>query len=79
MLFSRPTSTTAPARPRRVQAIYDCEADNQDELTFVENEVIVVTGVEDQEWWVSTQTMLSFSLWLFYFNYQKVLEILIFS
>uniref|UniRef100_H2Y6R5 Uncharacterized protein n=1 Tax=Ciona savignyi TaxID=51511 RepID=H2Y6R5_CIOSA len=41
------------ARPKRVKAIYDCEADNQDELTFVENEIIVVTGVEDQEWWVS--------------------------
>uniref|UniRef100_H2Y6R3 Uncharacterized protein n=1 Tax=Ciona savignyi TaxID=51511 RepID=H2Y6R3_CIOSA len=40
------------ARPKRVKAIYDCEADNQDELTFVENEIIVVTGVEDQEWWV---------------------------
>ena len=38
---------------KRCVALYDCEADNNDELTFVENEVIVVTGVEDQEWWVS--------------------------
>lgn len=39
---------------RRVKTIYDCQADNDDELTFIEGEVIVVTGEEDQEWWVST-------------------------
>ncbi|RXM97216.1 Arf-GAP with SH3 domain, ANK repeat and PH domain-containing protein 1 [Acipenser ruthenus] len=38
---------------RRVKTIYDCQADNDDELTFVEGEVIIVTGEEDQEWWVS--------------------------
>uniref|UniRef100_A0A671KEL3 Arf-GAP with SH3 domain, ANK repeat and PH domain-containing protein 1-like n=1 Tax=Sinocyclocheilus anshuiensis TaxID=1608454 RepID=A0A671KEL3_9TELE len=37
---------------RRVKTIYDCQADNDDELTFVEGEVIVVTGEEDQEWWI---------------------------
>ncbi|KAJ8277038.1 hypothetical protein GJAV_G00070780 [Gymnothorax javanicus] len=37
---------------RRVKSIYDCQADNDDELTFVEGEVIVVTGEEDQEWWI---------------------------
>lgn len=37
---------------RRVKTIYDCQADNDDELTFIEGEVIVVTGEEDQEWWV---------------------------
>ncbi|NXE51476.1 ASAP1 protein, partial [Casuarius casuarius] len=37
---------------RRVKTIYDCQADNDDELTFVEGEVIIVTGEEDQEWWV---------------------------
>uniref|UniRef100_H2Y6Q9 Uncharacterized protein n=1 Tax=Ciona savignyi TaxID=51511 RepID=H2Y6Q9_CIOSA len=47
-----PAGPPGTARPKRVKAIYDCEADNQDELTFVENEIIVVTGVEDQEWWV---------------------------
>uniref|UniRef100_A0A673GD23 Arf-GAP with SH3 domain, ANK repeat and PH domain-containing protein 1-like n=1 Tax=Sinocyclocheilus rhinocerous TaxID=307959 RepID=A0A673GD23_9TELE len=36
----------------RVKTIYDCQADNDDELTFVEGEVIVVTGEEDQEWWI---------------------------
>uniref|UniRef100_A0A665VAE1 ArfGAP with SH3 domain, ankyrin repeat and PH domain 2a n=1 Tax=Echeneis naucrates TaxID=173247 RepID=A0A665VAE1_ECHNA len=40
-------------RPKRVKAIYNCEADNPDELTFSEGEVIVVDGEEDQEWWVS--------------------------
>ncbi|XP_078396123.1 arf-GAP with SH3 domain, ANK repeat and PH domain-containing protein 1-like isoform X1 [Cetorhinus maximus] len=37
---------------RRVKTIYDCQADNDDELTFIEGEVIVVTGEEDQEWWI---------------------------
>lgn len=37
-----------------MKTIYDCQADNDDELTFVEGEVIIVTGEEDQEWWVST-------------------------
>lgn len=40
-------------RPQRVKAIYDCSADNPDELTFREGEVIVVEGEEDSEWWVS--------------------------
>uniref|UniRef100_A0A671YR56 ArfGAP with SH3 domain, ankyrin repeat and PH domain 2a n=1 Tax=Sparus aurata TaxID=8175 RepID=A0A671YR56_SPAAU len=40
-------------RPKRVKAIYNCVADNPDELTFSEGEVIVVDGEEDQEWWVS--------------------------
>uniref|UniRef100_A0A674C0Y2 ArfGAP with SH3 domain, ankyrin repeat and PH domain 2 n=1 Tax=Salmo trutta TaxID=8032 RepID=A0A674C0Y2_SALTR len=38
-------------RPRRVKALYNCLADNPDELTFTEGEVIVVDGEEDQEWW----------------------------
>ncbi|XP_041103977.1 arf-GAP with SH3 domain, ANK repeat and PH domain-containing protein 1-like isoform X2 [Polyodon spathula] len=37
---------------RRVKTIYDCQADNDDELTFLEGEVIIVTGEEDQEWWI---------------------------
>lgn len=41
------------SKARRVKTIYDCQADNDDELTFVEGEVIIVTGEEDQEWWVS--------------------------
>ncbi|XP_063079795.1 arf-GAP with SH3 domain, ANK repeat and PH domain-containing protein 2b isoform X3 [Engraulis encrasicolus] len=39
-------------KPQRVKAIYNCKADNPDELTFNEGEVIVVDGEEDQEWWV---------------------------
>ncbi|EDO34178.1 predicted protein [Nematostella vectensis] len=39
--------------PRRVQALYDCEADNDDELSFMEGDVILVKGEgEDAEWWL---------------------------
>ncbi|KAK3541132.1 hypothetical protein QTP86_015725 [Hemibagrus guttatus] len=44
--------STGKIKLRRVKTIYDCQADNDDELTFVEGEVIVVTGEEDQEWWI---------------------------
>uniref|UniRef100_A0A8C9VEE7 ArfGAP with SH3 domain, ankyrin repeat and PH domain 2a n=1 Tax=Scleropages formosus TaxID=113540 RepID=A0A8C9VEE7_SCLFO len=56
-VFLRP-SQHAPSvplpkqRPKRVKAIYNCVADNPDELTFSEGEVIVVDGEEDQEWWL---------------------------
>ncbi|XP_065804935.1 arf-GAP with SH3 domain, ANK repeat and PH domain-containing protein 1 isoform X5 [Labrus bergylta] len=43
---------TGKGKARRVKTIYDCQADNDDELTFVEGEVIIVTGEEDQEWWI---------------------------
>lgn len=43
-------------RPKRVKALYNCQADNPDELTFSEGEVIIVDGEEDKEWWVSTQS-----------------------
>ncbi|CAG10243.1 unnamed protein product, partial [Tetraodon nigroviridis] len=49
---------TGKTKARRVKTIYDCQADNDDELTFVEGEVIIVTGEEDQEWWVSAQILL---------------------
>uniref|UniRef100_A0A8C1QSL4 ArfGAP with SH3 domain, ankyrin repeat and PH domain 1a n=1 Tax=Cyprinus carpio TaxID=7962 RepID=A0A8C1QSL4_CYPCA len=39
-------------KAKRVKTIYDCQADNDDELTFAEGEVIIVTGEEDQEWWI---------------------------
>lgn len=52
------------SKARRVKTIYDCQADNDDELTFVEGEVIIVTGEEDQEWWVST-TLCTSSFFLF--------------
>uniref|UniRef100_A0A4W5N1F9 ArfGAP with SH3 domain, ankyrin repeat and PH domain 1a n=1 Tax=Hucho hucho TaxID=62062 RepID=A0A4W5N1F9_9TELE len=43
---------TGKSKIRRVKTIYDCQADNDDELTFAEGEVIIVTGEEDPEWWI---------------------------
>uniref|UniRef100_A0A673N850 Arf-GAP with SH3 domain, ANK repeat and PH domain-containing protein 1-like n=1 Tax=Sinocyclocheilus rhinocerous TaxID=307959 RepID=A0A673N850_9TELE len=48
----RKINTVGKNKVRRVKTIYDCQADNDDELTFVEGEVIIVTGEEDQEWWI---------------------------
>ncbi|XP_077434602.1 arf-GAP with SH3 domain, ANK repeat and PH domain-containing protein 2-like isoform X3 [Vanacampus margaritifer] len=36
---------------RRVRALYDCEADHHDELSFSEGQVIVVLGQDDTDWW----------------------------
>uniref|UniRef100_A0A665US33 Arf-GAP with SH3 domain, ANK repeat and PH domain-containing protein 2-like n=1 Tax=Echeneis naucrates TaxID=173247 RepID=A0A665US33_ECHNA len=63
---SRPPGPPGPKSPKsptgyilnskqklqRVKAIYNCKADNADELTFSEGEVIVVEGEEDSEWWI---------------------------
>jgi len=37
---------------RRCRALYDCEADNDDELTFDEGDVILVVNedTEDENW-----------------------------
>ncbi|XP_035473131.2 arf-GAP with SH3 domain, ANK repeat and PH domain-containing protein 2b [Scophthalmus maximus] len=48
----KPRTTFSKLKPQRVKAIYNCSADNPDELTFSEGEVIVVEGEEDSEWWV---------------------------
>ncbi|XP_028997686.1 arf-GAP with SH3 domain, ANK repeat and PH domain-containing protein 2b [Betta splendens] len=48
----KPRCTFSKQKPQRVKAIYDCSADNPDELTFKEGEVIVVEGEEDIDWWV---------------------------
>ncbi|XP_041661245.1 arf-GAP with SH3 domain, ANK repeat and PH domain-containing protein 2b [Cheilinus undulatus] len=48
----KPRSAYSKQKPQRVKAIYNCSADNPDELTFSEGEVIVVEGEEDNEWWV---------------------------
>ncbi|XP_076612988.1 arf-GAP with SH3 domain, ANK repeat and PH domain-containing protein 2b [Chaetodon auriga] len=48
----KPRSTYSKQKPQRVKAIYNCSADNPDELTFTEGEVIIVEGEEDSEWWV---------------------------
>ncbi|KAM3621723.1 uncharacterized protein V6R79_015144 [Siganus canaliculatus] len=36
---------------RRVEALYDCQADHHDELSFFEGQVLVVLGQEDCDWW----------------------------
>jgi Arf-GAP/SH3 domain/ANK repeat/PH domain-containing protein len=38
--------------PRRVEAQYDCDGDEDDELSFVAGEIITVTDKEDDDWWV---------------------------
>lgn len=38
---------------RRCEALFDCDADNEDELTFREGEIIVLLREEEEEWWVS--------------------------
>lgn len=48
----KPRTAVIKQKPQRVKAIYNCKADNPDELTFEEGEVIVVEGEEDSEWWV---------------------------
>ncbi|XP_004642371.1 arf-GAP with SH3 domain, ANK repeat and PH domain-containing protein 2 isoform X2 [Octodon degus] len=45
-------SQAAKVKPKRVKALYNCMADNPDELTFSEGDVIIVDGEEDQEWWI---------------------------
>lgn len=52
-------SFQSKTKPKRVKAIYNCVADNPDELTFSEGDIIVVDGEEDQEWWVSILHFLS--------------------
>nr|XP_020652269.1 arf-GAP with SH3 domain, ANK repeat and PH domain-containing protein 2 isoform X4 [Pogona vitticeps] len=45
-------SQISKTKPKRVKAIYNCVADNPDELTFSEGNIIIVDGEEDQEWWI---------------------------
>ena len=33
-------------------ALYNCEADNDDELSFREGEVINIISEDEEEWWV---------------------------
>ena len=36
---------------RRCRALYDCEADNDDELSFCEGETIIAEKEEEEDWW----------------------------
>merc|ERR1719410_2948318 len=45
-------SPEPPKLPSRVEALYDCDGDEDDELTFVTGEIIQVTGQEDDDWWI---------------------------
>ncbi|XP_053099631.1 arf-GAP with SH3 domain, ANK repeat and PH domain-containing protein 2-like [Hemicordylus capensis] len=39
------------SRLHRVRALYNCQADHEDELTFQAGDIIVVDGQEDSNWW----------------------------
>jgi len=51
------SSTASSVRKRQCVALYDCEADNDDELSFREGEVINVISEDEEEWWVSISDM----------------------
>ncbi|XP_022538164.2 arf-GAP with SH3 domain, ANK repeat and PH domain-containing protein 1 [Astyanax mexicanus] len=46
-----PRRTLVKSKLKRVKALYDCEADHHDELTFREGDVLVVVVEEDADWW----------------------------
>ena len=50
-----PTSSAHPPLPTgglyRVEALFDCEADQEDELSFTEGELVIVTDETDADWW----------------------------
>lgn len=35
----------------KVEALYDCDADHSDELSFTEGDIIIVTAQVDNDWW----------------------------
>ena len=39
-------------KKRRCRALYDCQADNEDELTFEEDDIIIIINhvTEDENW-----------------------------
>ena len=43
---------------RRCKAKYNCQADNEDELSFEQGEIIVLVREEEDEWWVSITKVL---------------------
>ncbi|XP_052761554.1 arfGAP with SH3 domain, ANK repeat and PH domain-containing protein-like isoform X1 [Mya arenaria] len=51
-----PPPVPAPRKPkkpgyRRCEALFDCDADNEDELSFREGEIVVLLREEEEEWW----------------------------
>uniref|UniRef100_A0A8C4YGL4 Uncharacterized protein n=1 Tax=Gopherus evgoodei TaxID=1825980 RepID=A0A8C4YGL4_9SAUR len=50
MVFS-PPDLQSKRRLFRVRALYDCQADREDELTFRVGEIIIVAEEEDSNWW----------------------------
>lgn len=51
-LPEKPKSAALPTGAlRRVEALFDCEADQEDELSFSEGEFIIVTEENDVDWW----------------------------
>ncbi|VDQ08184.1 unnamed protein product [Trichobilharzia regenti] len=38
-----------------LEALYDCEAENSDELTFSRGEIIQICDKPDDDWWVSEE------------------------
>jgi len=52
---SSPASSNPPSTSRKRQcvALYDCDADNDDELSFREGELINIISEDEEEWWVS--------------------------
>ena len=47
------SNVTSAAKKRQCVALYDCMADNDDELSFREGEVINIISEDEEEWWVS--------------------------
>jgi len=52
-------NATAAVRKRQCVALYDCEADNDDELSFREGEVINIISEDEEEWWVSIYKLIT--------------------
>lgn len=46
------SSSSRKVKKRRCRALYDCQADNEDELTFEEDDIIIIINheTEDENW-----------------------------